>query len=90
MAGDNKFHALSCFLNAPERTSRHDMVVGKVVTVLRQRYPVSTGAIINLEAEVGTKEDGSSVTADIVVTVGVGAYLRCLRSEEHTSELQSR
>ena len=63
MAGDNKFHALSCFLNAPERTSRHDMVVGKVVTVLRQRSD---------HPEVGTKEDGSSVTADIVVTVGVG------------------
>lgn len=75
MAGANKFHAHSCFLNAPLRTARHDEIVRGFTALLRQRHPVSTGAIIQLEAEVGTKADGSSVTADIVVTVGAVRYV---------------
>ena len=74
-AGDNKFHALSCFMNAPLRTCRHDEIVRGLTALLRQRHPVSSGAIIQLEAEVGTKADGSSVTADIVVNVGAVRYV---------------
>jgi hypothetical protein len=75
IAGDCKFHAHSCFMNAPMRTTRHDKVVNCLVPTIREVFPVSTGAIVLQEAEVGTKADGSSVTADIVVTVGAVRYV---------------
>jgi hypothetical protein len=47
------------------------MALVKLLThMLRLRYPVASGAIVQMEAEVGSRADGSSVTADVVVTVG--------------------
>jgi hypothetical protein len=43
--------------------------------VLKQRYPPSSGAVVLVEAEVGTRADGSVVIADILVTVGLERFV---------------
>ena len=72
LVGENRFHAHSCFLNAPLRTARHDEIKRRFCALLKQRF---VGANINMEVEVGSKADGSSVTADIVVHAGAVRYV---------------
>ena len=74
-AGAEPFHALSCAHNGNLRTERHTEILKALATLIRQRHPVASGAVVQVETEVGTRADGTVVIADIVLTVGAERWV---------------